>query len=154
MRLCHDYRGLNELLESYSGGLGDMETMYSGLAGSKYFTSVDLASGFFQLEVAKSDRHLTAFRDARGHLWQYQRCGFGLKVLPSMFHRTVSEALLPARGVKNWLDDVLWPSPSFPTHMTGLRVVLQFLMNVGLTVNFQKSQWCTQQQDFLQAGSR
>ena len=70
-------------------------------------------------------------------------------MLPATFHRTVSEALLPARGVKNCLDDILWPSPTFPTHMTGLRVVLQCLMNASLTVNFQKSQWCTQQQDFL-----
>ena len=70
-------------------------------------------------------------------VWQYQRCGFDLKVLPATFHRTVSEAPLPARGVKNWLDDILWPSPTFPTHMTGLTVVLQCLMNAGLTVNFQ-----------------
>ena len=91
------------VVQRWSGGYGD----HSGLAGSKYFTSVDLASGFFQLEVAKSDRHLTAFRDARGHVWQYQRCGFGLKVLPATFHRTVSEAPLPASGVKNWLDDIL-----------------------------------------------
>ncbi|CAM9700258.1 unnamed protein product [Sphacelaria rigidula] len=126
-----------------------MQTMYSGLAGSKYFTSVDLSSGFFQLEVAKEDRHLTAFRDAKGHLWQYQRCGFGLKVLSATFHRTVSEALLPAKGVKNWLDDILWPSATFASHMAGLRVVLHCLLTAGLTANFQKSQWCTQQQDFV-----
>ncbi|CAM9451084.1 unnamed protein product [Sphacelaria rigidula] len=95
-----------------------MQAMYSSLAGSKHFTSVVLASGFFQLDVAKEDRHPTAFRDARGHLWPYQRCGFGLKVLPATFHRTVSEALLPAGGVKNWLDDILWPSATFAGHMT------------------------------------
>ncbi|CAM9571066.1 unnamed protein product [Sphacelaria rigidula] len=50
--------------------------MYSGIAGSKYFKSVDLASVFFQLEVAKEGRHLAAFRDAKGHLWQYQHGGF------------------------------------------------------------------------------
>ncbi|CAM9861893.1 unnamed protein product, partial [Sphacelaria rigidula] len=136
LRLCQDYHGLNKPLESYSGGLGDMQTMYSGLAGSKYSTSVDLASGFSQLDVAKEDRHLTAVRDARGHLWQYQRCGFGLKVLPATFHRTVSEALLPAQGVKTWLDDILWPSATFAGHMTGLRVVLYCLLKAGLTVNF------------------
>ncbi|CAM9482476.1 unnamed protein product, partial [Sphacelaria rigidula] len=50
-RLCQDYRGLNELLESYSGGLRDMQTIYSGLAESKYFTSVESANSFFQLQV-------------------------------------------------------------------------------------------------------
>ncbi|CAM9234099.1 unnamed protein product [Sphacelaria rigidula] len=33
--------------------------------------------------------------------------------------------------------------------MTGLRVVLYCLLKAGLTVNFHKSQWCTQQQDFV-----
>ncbi|CAM9901154.1 unnamed protein product, partial [Sphacelaria rigidula] len=149
LRLCQDFRGLNELLESYSGGLGDMQTTYSGLTGSKYFTSVDSASGFFQLEVAEEDRPFTAFRDARGHVWQYQRCRFGLTVRPATFHRPVSEALLPARGVKKWLGNILWPSATFAGHMTGLRVVLYSLLKAGLTVNFQKSQWCTQQQDFV-----
>ncbi|CAM9923448.1 unnamed protein product [Sphacelaria rigidula] len=126
-----------------------MQTIYSGLAGTKCFTSVDLASGFSQLEVAKEDRHLTTFCDARGHLWQYQRCRFELKVSPARFHRTVSEALLPARGVRDWLDDILWPSATFASHITGLRVALYCLLKAGLTVNFQKSQWCTQQQDFV-----
>ncbi|CAM9721719.1 unnamed protein product [Sphacelaria rigidula] len=78
-----------------------MQTMYSGLAGLRYLSIVDLASKLFQFQVAKEDRHITAFRDARGHLWQHQRCGFGLQVLSATFHRTVSEALLPARSVKN-----------------------------------------------------
>ncbi|CAM9907454.1 unnamed protein product, partial [Sphacelaria rigidula] len=51
LRPDQDYRGLNQLLESCSGSLRDMQTMYSGLAESKYPTSVDLANGFFQLEV-------------------------------------------------------------------------------------------------------
>lgn len=114
--------------------------MYSGLVRSKHFTTIDLASGFFHFEVAKEDRHLTAFRDARGHLWQYQRCGFGIKVLPATFHRTISEAWLPTKGVKTWLDGILWPSATFTSHMTGLRVALHCLLTAGLTVNFQKSQ--------------
>ncbi|CAM9734800.1 unnamed protein product, partial [Sphacelaria rigidula] len=51
LRLCQGYRGLNKLLESYSGSWRDMQTMYSGLAESKYSRSVDSANGFFQLEV-------------------------------------------------------------------------------------------------------
>ncbi|CAN0042286.1 unnamed protein product, partial [Sphacelaria rigidula] len=51
LRPCQDYRGLKQLLESYSGSLRDMQTMYGGLAESKYCTSVDSTNGFFQLEV-------------------------------------------------------------------------------------------------------
>ncbi|CAM9595009.1 unnamed protein product, partial [Sphacelaria rigidula] len=47
LRLCQDYRGLNQLLEY----LRDMQAMYGGLAESKYCTSVDITNGFVQLEL-------------------------------------------------------------------------------------------------------
>ncbi|CAN0027246.1 unnamed protein product, partial [Sphacelaria rigidula] len=49
LRLCQDYRGLNQLLESYSDSLRDIQAMSSGLAESKYSTSVDLANGIFSV---------------------------------------------------------------------------------------------------------
>ena len=51
------------------------------MEGSKYLFSIDLASGFLQLEIHEDDRHLKAFRDTEGKLIEYVRCGFGLTVL-------------------------------------------------------------------------
>ncbi|CAM9697728.1 unnamed protein product [Sphacelaria rigidula] len=125
-----------------------MQTMYSGLAGSGCFTCVDLESGFIQLAVAKENRHLTASRFARGHLWQYRRCGFRLRVLPATFHRSVSDALFPVRGVKANDQSHSQSAPNSQSHenvlMTGLRVVLHRLLNADLTVNSHESQRCTQ----------
>lgn len=87
LRLCQDYRRLNYLRELDSGGLGDMQRIFGGLKGIKYFTSINLASGFFHLSIQEGDRHLTAFCDARGHIWQYKRCRFGFKVLPAKLRR-------------------------------------------------------------------
>ena len=41
--------------------------------------------GFLQLEIHEDDQHLTAFRDADEKLYEYVRCGFGLKTVPSAF---------------------------------------------------------------------
>lgn len=48
------------------------------MKGAGCFTSIDLSSGFTQLEIAEEDKHKTALRDAYGTLWELNRCGFGL----------------------------------------------------------------------------
>ena len=97
VRVVHDFRGINALLESQSGGLGDMQHIMDEMSGSKYFFSIDLASGFLQLHTHEDDRHLTAFRDADGKLYEYVRCGLGLKTAPSAFANYVGGRLLPVK---------------------------------------------------------
>ena len=82
VRVVQDSRGLNALLKAQSAGLGDLLTIYDKMDQSAYFSCLDLASGFLQLTIHEADRHLTAFRDAEGKLWEYVRCGFGLKTVP------------------------------------------------------------------------
>ena len=107
MRLCVDWRRLNYLLVIDSGGLGDMQSMFSNLKGKRYFTQIDLASGFHQLPIAEKDKHKTAFRGADGKLWEFNRAGFGLTVLPAAFTRIVKTALTPPEeSVVSWLDDI------------------------------------------------
>ncbi|CAM9925959.1 unnamed protein product, partial [Choristocarpus tenellus] len=62
LRLCTDYRMLNDLSHSDSGGLGNITSIFDELKGSSYFTAIDLASGFFQLEIVELDKHRTAFQ--------------------------------------------------------------------------------------------
>ena len=102
MRLCVDCRRLNSLLVIDNGGIGDMQSMFANLKGKRYLTQIDLAFGFHQLPIAENDKHTTTFRDADGQLWEFNRAGFGLTVLPAAFTRIVKTALAPRP--KN-----LWP---------------------------------------------
>ncbi|CAB1105423.1 unnamed protein product [Ectocarpus sp. CCAP 1310/34] len=101
LRLCIDWRELNKLLVSDSGGLGDMQTTFDGLKGKRYFSQLDLACGFHRMEITEKDRYKTAFRDADGMLWGFTRAGFGLTVLPAAFTRRVKSALGHLSGVFN-----------------------------------------------------
>lgn len=85
VRLCQDYRRMNQRLVSNSCGLGDITTIHSQMTNSGCITSIDLATGFNQIVIAPQDRPKTTFRDARGELWKMVRCGFGLKTLPAAF---------------------------------------------------------------------
>ena len=90
VRVEQDFRGLNALLKTQSGGLGGLLTTYDERDQSAYFSCLDFASGVLQLTTLEAYRHLTAFRDAKGKLWEYVRCGFGLKTVPSTFDKKVS----------------------------------------------------------------
>ena len=104
---CIDYRVHIKLLVSDSGGLGDIQTIFDGLKGKRYFTHLDPASGFHRIDIAETDRYKAAFRDVDGLLDEFTRAGFGLTVLPSAFTRRVKSALGCLEGVFSWLDGIL-----------------------------------------------
>ena len=66
VRVVQDFRALNALLKEQSRGLGNLPTIFDEMSGSNDFTCSDLASGFLQITIRESDRHLTAFHDAEG----------------------------------------------------------------------------------------
>ena len=118
MRLCVDWHRLNSLLGIASGGLGDIQSMFSNLKGKRYFTRIDLASGFHQLPIAEKDKRKTTFRDADGQLWEFNRAGFSLTVLPAAFTRIVKTALAPSEeSVVSWLDDILITNTTWEEHL-------------------------------------
>ena len=149
LRLCIDWRELNKRLVTDSGGLGDMQTIFDGLKGKRFFTQLDLASGYHQIEIAEKDRHKTAFRDADGLLYEFNRAGFGLAILPAAFTRRVKTALGGIDGVFSWLDDILIASETWEEHLTTLTLVLNRLLAAGLSVNFAKCIFGAASQEFL-----
>ena len=144
VRVVQDSRGLNALLKAQSGGLGDLLTIYDEMDQSAYFSCLDLASGFLQLTIHGADRHLTAFHDAEGKLWEYVRCGFGLKTVPSAFANYVggSTMRVKKKGVRNWLDDVIIPTRTFEQQVELLRETFDCLRQNKLSVDLPKSEFC------------
>ena len=144
VRVVQDFRGLNALLKAQSGGLGDLLTIYDEMDQAAYFSCLDLASGFLQLTIHEADRHLTAFRDAEGKLWEYVRCGFGLKTVPSAFANYVGGSIMDVKkkGVRNWLDDMIIPTRTFEQQLELLRETFDCLRRGKLSVNLPKSEFC------------
>lgn len=153
-RVCQDSRGLNALLKNDSGGLGDLPGIFDDMKGAGWYTSIDLASGFTKLEIAEEDKHKTAFRDAYGELWEFNRCGFGLKTLPSAFFAYIGGSLgsLRRKGVKNWLDDISITSRlsyGLDGHLRLVDDTLTALHKAKLSVNFAKCKWCAPHMEFV-----
>ena len=119
-------------MKTDSGGLGDIQGLLQRLSGSGWLTAIDLASGFFQLPIAGPDRHETAVRDAVGQLGEYERCRFGLKILPPAFASKVAGLLgdMKGDGVDNYLHDMIY-SADFDGHLALIEAVLARLQGAG-----------------------
>ena len=83
-------------------------------------------------------------RDATGKLWDYVRCGFGLKTVPSAFANYGGGQLIPVKmkGVRNWLDDIIIPTATAKDQFVLLREAFDLIRAGHLSVNLPKSEFC------------
>ncbi|XP_043068710.2 uncharacterized protein [Drosophila bipectinata] len=90
-RLCVDYRRLNKLLKKENFPVPNIEERLQEAKQFKYFTSLDLNSGYYQIEVAPESRKFTAFiTTVRVRLYEFKRLPFGLNA-PAIFNRLMAE---------------------------------------------------------------
>jgi len=91
-RIVVDFRKLNEVTVDDSFPLPVISEILDTLGNSKYFSTIDCASGFLQVPVKAEDQAKTAFSTREGH-FQYKRMPIGLKGAPATFQRLMTTVL-------------------------------------------------------------
>jgi hypothetical protein len=91
-RFCVDYRELNAVTTKDCYPLARIAETLDSLAGKNYFSTLNLASGYWQLEVDQKDRPKTAFTTGQG-LFEFSVMPFGLTNAPSTFQRLMETVL-------------------------------------------------------------
>ncbi|BFF91641.1 uncharacterized protein DMAD_09873 [Drosophila madeirensis] len=149
-RLCVDYRRLNKLIKKENFPVPNIEERLQEAKRFKYFSSLDLNSGYYQIEVAPESRKYTAFITTDG-LYEFKRLPFGLKTAPAVFNRLMAE--LQKRVQKgdmiHYMDDILIGSQTFDEMYEKLQRILQVLQECGLTLNLDKCELYKQSITFL-----
>ncbi|KAJ8034222.1 hypothetical protein HOLleu_20966 [Holothuria leucospilota] len=138
-RFCVDYRKLNEVTTKDSYPLPRIDDTLDTLGGSRWFCTLDLASGYWQVEVAEEDRPKTAFVTFNG-LYQFKVLPFGLCNAPATFERLMERVL---KGLQwytclLYLDDVIVYGETFLKTLGRLKEVLQKLREAGLKLSPKK----------------
>lgn len=91
-----------------SDGLGDIQDLFAGLRGKRYFTEADLPPRFHQSPLAEKDKCQATFRDADDRLYEFKRVKFGLMVVPAAFMRMIKRAqCTTSPEVVRWFDCIL-----------------------------------------------
>src|SRR6201995_787903 len=132
-RMCVDYRALNKLTIKNKYPLPRIDELLDRLQGAKYFSKIDLRSGYHQVRIADENVHKTAFRTRYGH-FEYLVMPFGLTNAPATFMHLMQQIFRPYLDdfVIVFLDDILVCSKSKEEHFQHLRLVLQVLRDKKL----------------------
>ena len=111
------------------------------LHGSRYFSTCDMKSGYYQILMDDNSIQKTAFSTQDQH-WEYLRAPFGLRNMPQDFSRIVSHILGDLPYVQIYLDDFLINSKTFDEHMMHLEEVMKRMEEYNLKLNLQKCTFC------------
>ena len=147
---CIDYRKLNQLTQKDAIPLPQTDDVLEALGGAQWFSSLDLASGYWQMQVKEDDRPKTAFSTHKEQ-FQWRVMPFGLTNGPANFTRLMN---LPLSGL-TWthclvyLDDIIIWASTFENHIHRLRLVFDRMRTAGLKLKPSKCHFLQKEVTFL-----
>ncbi|CAI5655207.1 unnamed protein product [Oreochromis niloticus] len=139
VRLCIDYRKLNLQTVKDAYALPRMDDTFAALSGSRWFSVLDLKSGYYQIEVDEADKPKTAFVCPLG-FWEFNRMPQGVTNAPSTFQRLMEKCMgdMNLKEVVVFLDDLIVFSRTLEEHEARLMKVLNRLKEYGLKLSPEK----------------
>ena len=143
LRFCIDLRRINNNTMPDQFYLPRIDETLDALAGSCIFSSVDLKSGYWQMELDENSKQYTAFTCGPLGFFECNRLPFGLKNAPAVFQRLMQTVLgdLHLNGVVVYLDDIVIYSKTVQEHFELLREVFRRLREAGLKLCGAKCQF-------------
>lgn len=139
LRYCIDYRRLNTVTQKDSYPLPRIDDSLDSLGRAKYFSTLDLASGYWQIGLSEDAKQKSAFCTTGG-LYQFKVMPFGLTNAPATFQRLMERVL----GGLQWqiclvyIDDIIIFSRTFEQHLESLDQVFERLEWAGLKLKPKK----------------
>ena len=151
-RMCKDYCILNSLLpcvdKAHSKAKGiltlvpipKINVIYVKLEGSMIYSTFDMHSGYYHLELTLESQSKSAFvvGGPRGGKWEFKRCPFRLTQVPAYFQLLVSKVIEGLSFAFGYLDDILVFSANIKEHLEHIRILFQRLTEVELKLSKRK----------------
>ena len=149
-RLVVDYKKLNDITIKDNYPLPNMEQALQTLGGGyKYFSKLDMKSGFWQIPIKEEDKYKTAFITTDG-LYEWNVLAQGLRNSPPSFQRVMVHILSPCRqSALAYIDDIVVYSRSFEEHLQHISQLLSILSKHNFQLNPAKCSMFQQKIDYL-----
>ncbi|XP_034023466.1 uncharacterized protein K02A2.6-like [Thalassophryne amazonica] len=136
-RICVDLKRLNKAVKREQYILPTTDEIIAKLSGATVFTTLDAASGFFQIPLHPDSCKLTTFITPFGR-FHFKRLPFGITSAPEIFQRKMMETMEGLEGVEIFMDDVLIYGATVSEHDQRLEKVMQRIEIAGLKLNRDK----------------
>lgn len=149
-RLVIDFRKLNNITVDDKYPIPEVTVILSNLGKARFFTTLDLKSGFHQISLSERDREKTAFSVGNGK-YEFCRLPFGLKNAPSIFQRAIDDVLREQIGKTCYVyvDDVIIFSENEEDHIKHISWVLERLFEANMRVSREKSHFFKESVEYL-----
>ena len=149
-RFCIDYRRINALTVTDAYPIPNINDSLDSLSGANYFCTMDLCSGYWQVEMDEEDKLKTAFSSRTG-LYHFNTMPFGLVNAPATFERLMETVL---RGLQweeclVYIDDIICFGTTVEMCLTRLEHIFDRLQNAGLKLRSDKCHFFQKEVLFL-----
>lgn len=149
-RMVIDYRKLNAITIPDKYPIPEINEVLANLGKNKWFTIIDLKSGFHQIPLRNSDIEKTAFSINNGK-FEFTRLPFGLKNAPSIFQRALDDILREHIGKRCYvyIDDIVIFGKNEAEHFKNIELVFRTLENANMKVQLDKCEFLQKEIEFL-----
>jgi hypothetical protein len=151
LRLVQDLRMLNENIEDYFHPILDVQSCLAKLGGlgARHFATLDLTSGFYQLELDEESRPLTAFTVPGRGRFSWKVSTMGLKTSPGAFSRLMEFVMQPVDKAVTYMDDVILAGETEKELLETIEKALRQLRKYNLKLNLAKCIFGAKEVDYL-----
>lgn len=149
-RMVIDFKRLNAVTISDTYPIPDISSTIASLGNAKFFTTLDLTSGFHQIKMKEKDIPKTAFSTMNGK-YEFTRLPFGLKNAPAIFQRMIDDVLKEYIGkiCYVYIDDIIIFGRTEAEHLENIDKILTRLEEAHLRVNLDKTEFLRKETEFL-----
>ena len=148
-RFCVDFRRLNKVTKKNSYPLPLIDDILALLGKAKYFTSLDLKSGYWQVAMDEKDKEKTAFACHKG-LFEFNVMPFGHSNTPAVFQEPMSVVLQGCNDFSTaYLDDIMIFSPTLEEHLEHICVIFDRLRQHNLKLKLKKCSFLKSETHYL-----
>ena len=151
LRFCVDFHQLNGATVKDAHPLPRIDDLLDALHEAKWFSTLDLKSGYWQVTITEQDKAKTAFRTSSGQLFEFNQVPFGLCNAPATFSRLMDRILagLHWETCLFYLDDIIVFSSTWEEHLARLRQVFERLRHANLKLGADKCTFAAKEVEFL-----
>ena len=151
LRFCVDFRQLNAATVKDPHPLPRIDDLLDALHRARWFSTLDLKSGYWQVLIMERDKEKTGFCTSSGQLYEFNQVPFGLCNAPATFSRLMDHVLsgLHLETCLFYLDDIIVFSSTWEEHLARLRQVFERLRHAKLKLGAEKCTFAAKEVSYL-----